>query len=247
MVDPTDVTIWLALWAGVLSFISPCTLPLYPVYLSYITGVSVQELQQSPGARVRAKVMSHSLFFLLGVSAVFLALGLGASYVGQFLTGFLTGSSGLLIQKLSGILIVLIGLFLIGFLKVDWLMQERRFQFATKPAGYLGTIFVGMGFAAGWTPCIGPIFAAILLLAANNPAQGLTYTTFYVLGFSLPFLLLSFYISSSRWIMRYSEVIMKAGGALMIVMGILLYTGQLAKLSAWILHLIDGTWFSRLG
>ncbi|MDQ0338923.1 cytochrome c-type biogenesis protein [Caldalkalibacillus uzonensis] len=247
MVDPTDVTIWLALWAGVLSFISPCTLPLFPVYLSYITGISVQDLQQSKNPTIRARVMTHSLFFLLGVSSIFLALGVGASFVGQFISDFLRGSSGLFIQKISGILIVLIGLFLIGFLKVDWLMQERRFQFATKPAGYVGTTLVGMGFAAGWTPCIGPIFAAILILAANNPAQGLTYTSFYIVGFALPFLILSFYISTSKWIMKYSTKIMKIGGAIMIVMGILLYAGQMARLSSWIFQLIDGTWFSRLG
>ncbi|QZT32552.1 cytochrome c biogenesis protein CcdA [Caldalkalibacillus thermarum TA2.A1] len=239
MVDPTDITVWLALWAGVLSFISPCTLPLFPAYLSYITGISVQDLQQSKSPKIRAKVMSHSLFFLLGVSSVFMALGFGASFVGELISGFLTGSSGLLIQKLSGIFIVLIGLFLIGFLKWDWLMQERRFQFATKPAGYLGTTLVGMGFAAGWTPCIGPIFAAILILAANNPAQGLTYTSFYIVGFALPFMLLSFYISTSKWIMKYSTLIMKIGGAMMIVMGILLYTGQLARLSSWILQLMS--------
>jgi cytochrome c-type biogenesis protein len=247
LVDPSNVTVWLALWAGVLSFFSPCTLPLFPVYLSYITGLSVQELKEQRNAKIRAKVMSHSVFFLIGVSSVFLALGVGASYVGQLISGFLTGSSGLLIQKLSGILIVLIGLFLIGFLKLDWLMKEKRFQMARKPAGYLGTVLVGMGFAAGWTPCIGPIFAAILILAANHPAQGLGYTVFYIVGFALPFLLLSFYISTAKWIVTYSDRIMKIGGALMILVGVLLYTGYLARLSSWVYHLIDGTWFSRLG
>lgn len=247
MIDPSNVTVWLALWAGVLSFFSPCTFPLFPVYLSYITGLSVHELREQRTAKIKAKVMSHSVFFLLGVSSIFLALGVGASYVGEWLSALLRGSSGLLIQKLSGIFIVLIGLFLIGFLKLDWLMKERRFQFARKPAGYLGTFLVGMGFAAGWTPCIGPIFAAILILAANDPSQGLGYTLFYILGFSLPFLLLSFYISSARWIAAYSERIMKIGGAVMILVGVLLYTGQMSKLSSWVYQLIDGTWFSRLG
>lgn len=247
MVDPSNITVWLALWAGVLSFFSPCTLPLFPVYLSYITGLSVHELRDQQTPQIKAKVMGHSIFFLIGVSSVFLALGVGASFVGEWLGGLLRGNTGLLIQRLSGILIVLIGLFLIGFLKMDWLMKERRFQFARKPAGYLGTILVGMGFAAGWTPCIGPIFAAILILAANDPSQGLGYTLFYIIGFSVPFLLLSLYISTAKWIVTYSERIMKIGGAIMILVGVLLYTGQIARISSWVFNLIDGTWFSRLG
>jgi cytochrome c-type biogenesis protein len=209
--------------------------------------VSVKDLQDKSQPAVRKKVITHTFFFLLGVSTIFLALGTGASFLGELLSGLLTGDSGRLIQKISGLLIVLIGLFLIGFFKFDWLLKERRLQFTKTPAGYFGTIFVGMGFAAGWTPCIGPIFTAILLLAANEPTQGMAYTLFFILGFSLPFFILSFFIGSSKFILRYSSMLMKIGGAVMILTGVLLYTGHLALLSSWIYQLLNGTWFSRLG
>jgi cytochrome c-type biogenesis protein len=237
-----DLTIWLAFGAGVLSFISPCTLPLYPAYLSYISGVSVHDLKNNQDVKLRAKVMLHTLFFLLGISTIFLALGLSASFMGQFFIQYKD-----LIRQISGILILVMGLFLLGFFKMDWLMRERRYQFSKKPAGYLGSTLIGMGFAAGWTPCIGPILTVIIALAANNPSQGMTYMVSYVLGFSLPFLLLSFFIGSTRWIIKYSSIIMKIGGVLMIIMGILLYTNQLLQISSYLLQLFEGTWLYNLG
>lgn len=247
MAEVTDVTVWVALWAGLLSFLSPCTLPLFPVYLSYITGMSVQDLQSKQTKQVRMRLLTHTFFFLFGVSTVFLGLGLGASLLGQYMNDLLRGQSGLFLQQVSGIFIIVMGLFLLGVLKIPWLSQERRLQFANKPAGYLGTWFVGVGFSAGWTPCIGPIFAAILVLAANNPSHGFTYTLFYVAGFAVPFFTLSFFIGSTKWIVRYSSIIMKAGGVIMIIMGVLLYTGQLTRLSIFLLRLIQDTWWSNLG
>ncbi|QHS24256.1 cytochrome C biogenesis protein CcdA [Virgibacillus sp. MSP4-1] len=242
-----DVTLWLALGAGALSFLSPCTLPIFPMYLSYITGISIKELEGQKTAKIRSKLLIHSVFFLFGVSLVFIGLGIGVSFLGQWIQGMLTGETGLFIQRIAGIFIIIMGLFVGGWLTIKNLMKEKRMQFSKKPVGYLGTVFVGVGFAAGWTPCIGPIFASILVVAASNPAQGAFYTIFYVIGFAIPFLVLTFFIGSARWLVRHSEKIMKAGGAIMVAMGLLLFTGQMSRISAYLLKLVEGTWFSNLG
>ncbi|SFE87103.1 cytochrome c biogenesis CcdA family protein [Alteribacillus iranensis] len=242
-----DVTIWLALWAGFISFISPCTLPLFPAYLSYITGVGVKDLQGNQTKEVRMKVLTHSLFFLAGVSTVFIGLGLGASYAGQFVNSFLRGDSGLLLQRISGVFVIIMGLYIAGWLNIKLLAKDKRLRFTKKPAGYAGTTLVGIGFAAGWTPCIGPIFASILMLAASQPSSGLWYTSFYVVGFSVPFLALGFFAGSTKWIIKYSNIIMKIGGVLLIIIGVLLYTGELTRLSIYLLRLVEGTWFANLG
>ncbi|WP_411954235.1 cytochrome c biogenesis CcdA family protein [Alkalibacillus sp. S2W] len=247
MIDVADLNIWLAVGAGMLSFLSPCTLPLFPAYLSYITGVSVKDLEGQHDARIRTKLFSHAILFLFGVSLIFISLGVGVSMVGEWIQSFLSGESGQFIQQIAGIFIIFMGLVVGGWLNFTTLMKEKRLRFATKPAGYLGTVFVGMGFAAGWTPCIGPIFATILVVAASNPSQGSLYTIFYVIGFALPFLILTFFIGRARWIVRYSNMIMKIGGVIMVIMGLLLFTGQMTRLSTFLLDLVNDTWFSNLG
>lgn len=242
-----DVTIWLALGAGIISFLSPCTLPIFPAYLSYITGVSVKDLKESHDAKIRGKLLVQSAFFLLGVSLVFISLGVGFSFIGGWIQDFLSGGSGKLLQRLAGIFIIFMGFVVAGWLNVKTFMKEKRFQFAKKPVGYLGTIFVGIGFGAGWTPCIGPIFAAILAIAASNPGQGTLYTFMYVIGFALPFLVLTFFIGSTKWLTKYSNKIMKVGGSVMIVMGLLLFTGQMSVLSEYLESVISDTWLNKLG
>jgi cytochrome c-type biogenesis protein len=242
MPDPADVTLWIALWAGIVSFISPCTLPLYPAYLSYITGMSVQNLQHRQNREIRTKLVLHTVFFLVGISVVFFVLGFSASYFGQFFQQY-----RLLIQQIGGVLIIIMALFLLGVFKLNWLMRERRFQFTNKPAGYAGSTLVGIGFAAGWTPCIGPILSVILLIIASNPSSGMAYMGAYTLGFAIPFLGLSFFIGSTRWILKYSNTIMKIGAAFMIVMGILLYTDMFFMINNYINSIIQDTWLGRLG
>lgn len=237
----------IAAGAGALSFLSPCVLPIFPAYLSYITGVSVKELQSEQTGKIRRTLLSHSVFFLLGISVIFISLGLGASFLGGWLQELLIGKTGLLIQRIAGIFIVVMGLFVGGWLQITTLMKEKRVQVAKKPVGYLGTFFVGIGFAAGWTPCIGPIFGSILLMAATNPSSGLLYTVFYIIGFALPFLLLTFFIGSTRWIVRYTGKIMKFGGVVMILMGVVLFTGQMPRITAFLLKLIEGTWLENIG
>ncbi|MGI8313683.1 cytochrome c biogenesis CcdA family protein [Halobacillus mangrovi] len=244
----SDVTLWLALGAGVISFLSPCTLPIFPAYLSYITGMSVKEIQGDKSMNVRRKLLFHSIFFLFGIGLIFISLGLGASMLGNLLKGLFTGNTGDFIQRVAGIFIIVMGLFIGGWINFKWLMREKRMKVKPKSTlGYAGTVFVGMGFAAGWTPCIGPIFASVLVLAANEPTKGLLYTVAYVIGFAIPFLLFTWFIGSTRAIVRYSSIIMKVGGSLMIVMGVLLYTGQLTRLSNILLRLVQDTWFANLG
>ncbi|ALX49114.1 cytochrome c biogenesis CcdA family protein [Lentibacillus amyloliquefaciens] len=238
---------FLAIGAGALSFLSPCVLPIFPAYMSYITGISVKELQGNKTTKIRRQLLSHSLFFLLAVSLVFISLGASASFLGQWAQNLLIGDSGLFIQRIAGVFIITMGLFVAGWINIPTLMKEKRFHYSKKPAGYLGTFFVGLGFAAGWTPCIGPIFGSILLLAASNPGQGVFYTVMYVIGFSLPFLILTFFLGSTRWIVRHSQVIMKIGGALMIIMGLILFFGLMPRISAFLLNLVQDTWLSRLG
>lgn len=239
--------ILLAIGAGALSFLSPCVLPIFPAYMSYITGISVKELQGNKNSRIVRQLFAHSAFFLLAVSLVFLSLGAGASYLGQWAQEVLIGDSGLLIQRIAGVLIVVMGLFLGGWITVPSLMKERRFQYTKKPVGYLGTFFIGLGFAAGWTPCIGPIFGSILLLAASNPGQGMFYTIMYVIGFALPFLILTFFIGKTRWIVRHSNIIIKIGAVMLILMGFVLFQGLMPQISSFLLDLIQGTWLSKLG
>jgi len=237
----------LALGAGALSFLSPCVLPIFPAYLSYITGISVKEINEQKNSEIRKKLLSHSVFFLLGVSLVFISLGVGASFLGKWLQLIINGPSGMLIQRLAGILIIIMGLFVAGWINIPFLMREKRAQYKKTNVSYIGTFFVGTGFAAGWTPCIGPIFGSILILAATNPGQGVFYTFMYVIGFVVPFLLLTFFIGSTKWIVQKSGIIMKVGGVIMIAMGLVLFTGQMPRIAGFMLDLVEDTWMSKLG
>ncbi|MBS4221820.1 cytochrome c biogenesis CcdA family protein [Lederbergia citrea] len=212
-----DINLFLALGAGFLSFISPCCLPLYPAFLSYITGMSVSELKNDK-AMFRRRSMLHTAFFLLGFSIIFIALGFGSSFIGNFFEEYQN-----LIRQIGSILIVLFGLMVVGILSPDFLMKERRFEFKNRPAGFIGTSLVGMAFAAGWTPCTGPILMMVLALAAANPGSGVIYMIAYTLGFAIPFFILSFFIGRMDWIRKHNIKIMKIGGVIMILMGILLF------------------------
>ncbi|MDQ6421071.1 cytochrome c biogenesis protein CcdA [Paenibacillus sp. LHD-117] len=233
----SDMNIWIALGAGFASFISPCCLPLYPSYLSYITGISVTELkdaQLSKGKRML--MMSHTLFFVLGFSTVYYTLGYGTNVFSEFFSEY-----NALIRQLSAILIILMGLFLIGIFKPQMLMKERRMNLVPKRAGYFSSFVFGVGFSAGWTPCTGPVLTAILGLAASEPGTWFGLTTAYSLGFAIPFFVLAFFLGTARWILKYSQTVMKIGGGVMILMGILLFTDQMTKITIW-LNLITPEW-----
>lgn len=232
--NAVDLTVWLAFGAGFLSFISPCCLPLYPSYLSYVTGMSVQQVQTGKTLFQRQALL-HTLFFILGFSVIFFALGLSASLVGH-----LFSSNQTLIRKLGGLLVAVMGLIMIGLFKPGLFMREKRFHFQNRPLGYIGSILVGITYAAGWTPCVGPILTAILAVGVTRPEQALIYTLFYSLGFALPFFAMAFFIGKLKWMMRYSNMAMKIGGGLMVLTGILLYTGQMSKITIFLIQLYGG-------
>lgn len=224
----------LAFVAGLLSFLSPCCLPLYPSYLSYISGISVEELQAGAPA-TRRKALVHAIWFLAGFSTVFVALGLSTSLLGSFFT-----ANQKLIQRVGGVLVVAMGLSLLGLLPIGFLRREARITFSRLPQGYLGSLLFGLSFAAGWTPCIGPIMASILVLAATNPGTGGVLMGAYALGFSIPFLILAYMVGSLPFFRRYARVVDRVSGALLIVMGTLLFTGQMSRLTAWLIGLYGG-------
>ena len=174
-----EVTWWLAFGAGVLSFVSPCCLPLYPSYISYITGVSVSQLtDRSQSFQIRRATMLHTLFFIFGFSVIFYALGFSVSWLGRLFQEYQD-----MIRMLGGVLIFVMGLFLLGLFRPSFMMRDVRIGALQKRRlGYVGSILVGMGFAAGWTPCVGPILASVLALSLTDPASGLGYITAYTLG-----------------------------------------------------------------
>ncbi|CAM4233571.1 cytochrome c biogenesis CcdA family protein [Paenibacillus tarimensis] len=226
----TDVNIWLAFGAGFASFVSPCCLPLYPSYLSYITGISVSELKdENKPKQVRLRTMSHTLFFILGFSLLFYTLGYGVNAFADFFSDYQE-----LIRRLSAILIMLMGLFLLGVFQPQLLMKELKLDLRTGKTGYISSFIFGIGFSAGWSPCIGPILAAILGLQATSPGSWFSMTTAYALGFAIPFFILAFFLGSARAILKYSNRIMKVGGVVMIVMGILLFTDQMTRITVWL-------------
>lgn len=225
-----DLNIGLAFLAGLASFISPCCLPLYPSYLSYITGMSVNQLKTEQNKReVRMKTMTHTLAFILGFSVVYYSLGYGAGLFGDFFN-----DNKALIRQLSAILIMAMGLFLLGIFQPKFLLKERKMDLKFKPAGYIGSFIFGIGFSAGWSPCVGPILAAIISMAVTEPGSWFTLITAYTLGFAIPFFVLAFFIGSTKWILKYSSTLMKVGGAIMLLMGILLFTDQMFKITIWL-------------
>lgn len=223
-----DVNVFWAFAAGVLSFVSPCVLPLYPAFLSYITGVSVDELKDKKGMMQKRAIL-HTTFFLLGFSIIFVVLGFSTTLLGEL---FLKYSD--LIRRIGAILIVFLGLVVIGALQPKFMMKDRKITFRNRPSGYFGSGLIGLGFAAGWTPCMGPILAAVITLGMTNPGSGMFYMLVYVLGFAVPFFLMAFFIGKMNWIKKYSHRVMQVGGYAMIFMGVFLFFDWMAKLSSFL-------------
>jgi len=228
-----DISYSLAFLAGILSFLSPCVLPLVPSYVSFITGISFKDLTVSVDRkRIRYLTITNSVAFISGFSTVFIALGVSSSAIGSFLFEYLD-----LIRIIGGVLIIIFGLFISGFLKLDFLMKDKKIHLGGKPAGYLGTFIVGMTFAAGWSPCIGPILGTILVYAGSKGSAiyGLKLLAVYSLGLAVPFfisaLAINSFLSYSKKLVRYMRVIMIISGLLLIVFGIMLLTDQVKYLT----------------
>lgn len=204
-------------------------------------------MKENNSKEFRRTLILHSIFFLIGVSAVYLSLGLGVSYLGNFLTDLMTGPTARLLQRLAGIFMVVLGLVIAGWLKIPALLGDSRKSFAKRSSSYASSFFIGLGFAAGWTPCIGPIFSGILLLGISTGTTPIVFLLLYVIGFALPFLLVSIFIGRMQSLLKYSEKLMKIGGILMIIMGVLLFTGHLAQLSEQLSIWLQNTPFSNLG
>lgn len=224
----TDLNMFFAFGAGFLSFISPCTLPLYPAFLSYITGMSIDDLQ-SDEKRMTKRGMLHTLFFLIGFSLVFIAMGFGSTFLGTFFQ-----ENIVILRQIGSIFIVIFGLMIIGLFTPSFLMKDHKLQFKNRPSGYLGTTLIGLAFAAGWTPCSGPIIGMIITLAGTNPGSGMYYMIAYVLGFAIPFFTLSFFVTKIGAIRKYSGPIMKIGGYIMIAFGILLFFDGMTYIISWL-------------
>lgn len=228
-----DISFPLAFMAGVLSFLSPCVLPLVPSYVSFITGISFEDLKKGVDRRrIRYLTITNSLAFILGFSAIFIVLGASSSAVGRFLFAYQEW-----IRVIGGILVIIFGLFVAGFIKLDFLTKDKKIHLRGKPAGYVGTFIIGMTFAAGWTPCIGPILGTILLYASSKASAfyGFKLLAVYSFGLALPFFISSLafnsFLSYSRKIHKYMRVIMIISGLLLIIFGIMLLTNRIKELS----------------
>ncbi|MGG0845653.1 cytochrome c biogenesis CcdA family protein [Peribacillus simplex] len=229
-----QLNLFLAFGAGFLSFLSPCSLPLYPAFLSYITGVSLNDLKKEKGI-FKKEAFIHTILFLMGFSIIFLALGLSTSFVGTFFMEYQD-----LLRQLGAVIMVFFGLVLPGMLKFDFLLSDKKMNFKRRPSGYTGSILIGIGFAAGWTPCTGPILAGVIALGVTDPGKGMLYMLFYILGFSVPFLIMSLFIEKMHFIKKRSAMLMMLGGIFMILMGVLLYFDMMTKISALLTQFYGG-------
>jgi cytochrome c-type biogenesis protein len=220
--------------AGVLSFISPCVLPLIPGYLSFMTGLSVAEL--SGERRSTREILVPALLFVAGFSVVFVAFGATASVLGQALAQYRD-----IIEKVAGLALVAFGVFMLGVIRVPWLYGEARFDLQKSSRfGAAGALIMGVAFAAGWTPCVGPILGSILALAGSSGsvAQGTLLLLAYSLGLGLPFvavaLLFSRLSGALRWFSRHSLVINRVAGVILILLGVLIFSDRLGVIVTWL-------------
>jgi len=227
-----ELNIFLAFGAGLLSFVSPCVLPLFPVFLSYITGMSISEIK-SENKKLNKRALLHTVFFLVGFSAVFIAIGFTTTFISEFLLTYQD-----IIRQLGAILIIFFGLVIVGVLNFEFLMKDRKITFKNRPSGFFGSFLIGLAFSLGWTPCIGPILAAVISLAATQPDSALIMMIGYILGFSIPFLVLSLFVGKMNWIKKHSALITKIGGYLMIFVGIALFFDWMTKLTSFLANLV---------
>jgi cytochrome c-type biogenesis protein len=230
MNEPAALGFLVAFAAGLLSFLSPCVLPLVPSYVGFLTGMTLPEV-----AARRRVALTHALLFVGGFSLVFILLGASATALGRALNYYQVW-----LQRLGGALIILFGLLCLGVFNPRLLSQERRLHLERKPVGYFGSVLVGMAFAAGWTPCIGPVLGAILGLAATSTdvSRGMLLLTVYSAGLALPFLVaavaVDWFLDWFQRFRRFLPWVMRISGVMLVFVGILLLTGEFTRLAGWL-------------
>ncbi|MEQ1846248.1 MAG: cytochrome c biogenesis protein CcdA [Nitrospira sp.] len=242
-----QISLIAAFSAGLLSFVSPCVLPLVPSYISYITGLSVEQLTDvSERVKFRKAIIVNSLLFIGGFSSVFIAFGASASFLGQILITYQD-----LIRRIGGVLIIVFGLYLLGILNLKFLKMEQRYQFRNRPAGYLGSFLIGVAFAAGWTPCVGPVLGSILLYASTTDSllSGVVLLTFYSLGLGLPLFLTA--LGVDRFLAYFKEVrvylwgVSTVSGVLLILVGVMIYANSLTMVTSFLERYGIGWYFGQ--
>lgn len=226
-----QVSFGLAFLAGVVSFLSPCILPVVPSYVAFVSGLTLEEVREGSGHARRSAVM-HSVLFVAGFALVFMTLGLVATAVGTPIARALPWLS-----RIGGVVILLLGLYLLGVLPVAWLSREIRLGAPSKAAGPLGSVFVGMAFGAGWTPCIGPILASILLYTSleSTMVEGMFLLGAYAAGLGLPFVAassaLNVFLAETARAKRWLVPLQRVAGAVLVVVGVLMVSGRFAALT----------------
>ena len=217
-----------AFLAGLLSFLSPCVLPLIPAYFTFITGFSLEELTKDDSTEIRKKVVLATVSFVLGFSLVFILMGASASYLGGLFFNYKE-----LIRIIGGILIILLGIHLTGIIRIRGLDFEKRIHMEKKPLHFLGTFIIGMAFGAGWSPCIGPLLGSILIIAGNQETirQGILLLGIYSAGLAIPFVIMSIFINFLLIFIKKASKALKyintVAGVLLIVVGLILVTNKL--------------------
>jgi cytochrome c-type biogenesis protein len=236
MSQPQEISGMIAFSAGLLSFASPCVLPLVPSYITYITGVSFKELTEVEArSKLRWATISHSFCFIIGFSLVFVLMGASATYLGQLLVQYQYW-----IMKGGGVLVILLGIHFTGIINIPFLHIEKRFEMRKRPLGYVGSFVVGVVFAAGWTPCIGPILSTILIYASTSKSvmTGILLLTYYSVGLGIPFFLSSLafnsFLSAFDKIKRYMRVINIVSGLFLIGIGILFLTDTFQEINSYL-------------
>lgn len=240
MQQAPDITYWIAFTAGILSFASPCVLPLIPSYLTYITGLSFSQLQAAhPNAKLRLTVLMHSLCFILGFTVVFVLLGAIAGIASGKFQLYMREGLGWL-EKIGGLLIFLFGVHIAGLFHFGIILGEKRIHLHKKPSGFVGTFVVGIAFAAGWTPCIGPILASILMIAATSghAGEGVSLLSVYSLGLGVPFLISGllfhhFLIAFNRF-RKHIRLIEIITGVMLMAVGIMLMFDLMGELTMYL-------------
>jgi cytochrome c-type biogenesis protein len=242
MEDSATLGLAISVTAGLLSFLSPCVLPLIPSYVTFVTGLGFEDVQES-----RRTALVHALLFVLGFTLIFLALGATATVLGRALIAYREW-----ISRVGGVLIIVFGLYMLGAFQAAFLARERRVHIADKPIGYLGTVLVGIAFGAGWTPCIGPILGSILIYTSNaeDLSRGLLLLLAYSLGLAIPFVLsavaIERFLAVFQRLRRRMVWVTRAAGVLLIAVGILLLTDYFTILASYLQGLTPEFLRSRL-